>query len=347
MTKKAPIKIIHSPWFAGLCVFILVMMLTTGIALAAPEPQEETPDVTDLAQQCSECHLDVYAQWSTSPHANAYSDPYFQERWEGLGSPDECLSCHTTNFIASTGEFSEEGVHCEACHGQITPNHPPEIISIQADTEYCGKCHTTTLSEWKTTAHAPAGVGCMQCHDPHSQRNLFEVKDDLCINCHQQDMERYLEDTHVQKGIGCVDCHALVIPPEEIPDDGIVPTGHAFNITPATCVACHTDALHAGFSLPGFEDGAEAYSHTNGITETVSIDDSVAESTEDEMMTAEQQVQTLQAALASRDITTLFQGGIVGIVLGSSTAWIVARNVRRSPGDETEEEENNEEKETE
>jgi predicted CXXCH cytochrome family protein len=187
----------------------------------------------------------------------------------------------------------------------------------------------------------------MQCHDPHSQRNLFEVKDDLCINCHQQDMERYLEDTHVQKGIGCVDCHALVIPPEEIPNDGIVPTGHAFNITPATCVACHTDALHAGFSLPGFEDGPSSYNHTNGITETVSIDDSEAESTENEMMTAEQQVQTLQAALASRDITTLFQGGIVGIVLGSSTAWIVARNVRRSPGDETEEEENNEEKETE
>ena len=46
-------------------------------------------------------------------------------------------------------------------------------------------------------------------------------------------MEDYLNDLHVQKDIGCVDCHALVIPPDVAPDDGIVPTGHSFNITPA------------------------------------------------------------------------------------------------------------------
>jgi hypothetical protein len=74
--------------------------------------------------------------WAESPHAHAYDDPYFQEQWEGLGSPDECLACHTTNYIASTGEYSAEGVYCEACHGQTNPNHPPEIIPIQADTEY-------------------------------------------------------------------------------------------------------------------------------------------------------------------------------------------------------------------
>jgi predicted CXXCH cytochrome family protein len=183
----------------------------------------------------------------------------------------------------------------------------------------------------------------MECHDPHSQQSLFEVKDDLCINCHQEDMERYLEDTHVQKGIGCVDCHALVIPPEVPPDDGIVPTGHAFNITPATCVACHTDALHAGFSLPGFESGATAFAQTNGMTETTQIDQATPETElEEETLTPEQRIQTLEAALASRDITTLFQGGVVGLVLGGSTAWIVARNVRRSPTTENKDEENGE-----
>lgn len=346
MVKKAPFKNAPAPWIAGILVFILVMTATTGIALAAPGNQEDTPMGGESDKQCAECHLNIANDWSISPHAHAYDDPYFQERWEGLGSPDECLSCHTTNFIASTGEYSEEGVHCEACHGKASSEHPPEIIPIQADTEYCGKCHTTTLSEWKTTAHAPAGVGCMQCHDPHSQDALFEVKDDLCINCHQEDMERYLEDTHVQKGIGCVDCHALVIPPEEIPDDGIVPTGHAFNITPATCVACHTDALHAGFHLPGYEHGATAYTQANGITETVKTDVSSEEAApEIETLTPEQQIQTLETALASRNFTTLFQGAIVGVVLGGSTAWIVGRNVRRSPEDETEEEANEEETE--
>jgi hypothetical protein len=102
----------------------------------------------------------------------------------------------------------------------------------------------------------PADIGCVSCHDPHSQLPIFPVADEMCINCHQDDMGDYLEDMHIQEGIGCVDCHMLVIPPEEMPIDGLVPTGHQFTITPATCVACHTDALHSGFSLPGWERGA-------------------------------------------------------------------------------------------
>ncbi|MBN1668246.1 MAG: hypothetical protein JW862_14230 [Anaerolineales bacterium] len=336
-------------WLAGLSgilVFMLVMALTTSIAAAAPEPQEDIPGHDSPAANCGECHLDISNTWAESPHANAYADPYFQERWVGLGSPGECLACHTTNYVASTGEYEAEGVYCEACHGHTVEGHPPEVVPILADAEYCGKCHTTTLSEWKSTAHAPNGVGCIQCHDPHSQDALFEVKDDLCINCHQEDMEAYLEDMHVQNGIGCVDCHALVIPPDPIPDDGIVPTGHAFTITPATCVACHTDALHAGFSLPGYEPGASAAGEdTDNEVEPESAYLSEATAEVEKTLTPEQRVQALEAALASRDITTLFQGGIVGVVLGGSTAWVVARNVRRVPGEKEEEDTNGEETE--
>jgi formate-dependent nitrite reductase cytochrome c552 subunit len=171
----------------------------------------------------------------------------------------------------------------------------------------------------------------MDCHDPHSQDKLFEVPDDMCINCHQEDMEKYLEDLHIQKDIGCVDCHALVIPPEVEPEDGIVPTGHAFTITPSTCVACHTDALHAGFSLPGFENGAAQRTET--ITDTLTITDStllVAEQAESESrLSPEQRIQALETSLANRQLATLFQGGLIGLALGGTTAWLVARNLRR------------------
>ena len=140
-------------------------------------------------------------------------------------------------------------------------------------------------------------------------------------------MEKYLEDLHVTKGIGCVDCHALVIPPDPIPDDGIVPTGHAFNITPGTCVACHTDALHAGFSLPGFEDGAQNGTDGDVNLPTV-IEEELNNGVEEEGLSPEQQVQALEAALASQNVTLIFQGGIVGLVLGGSTAWFVAQNIR-------------------
>ena len=339
MNKSAPLK-------TFLISFALVTLLSV-VALSLPYrqvmAQEEEPTPASEIKDCGKCHLDIANEWSHSPHAHAFDDPYFQERWEGMGMPGDCLACHTTNYQASTGEYAAEGVYCESCHGVATENHPPEIIPIKADTEYCGSCHTTTLSEWRKTGHAAVDVGCMDCHDPHSQQNLFEDPDEMCINCHQEKvMGDYLNDLHVQKDIGCVDCHALVIPPDPIPDDGIVPTGHAFDITPGTCVACHTDALHAGFSLPGYENGAKASTGVEGETEEI-----VAQSEEEAEVETnpEQRLQALETALASRNMTNLFQGGVVGIVFGGTTAWIVARNVRRLPTKTEEEVEDDKEAE--
>jgi hypothetical protein len=132
-----------------------------------------------------------------------------------------------------------------------------------------------------------------------------------------------------------------VIPPDEEPLDGIVPTGHTFTITPATCVACHTDALHAGFSLPGYEQGAAA---ANGHGEATTEDGAPAEDAEAETLAVadttaveaatelspEQRIQTLEASLASRNMALLFQGAIVGLVLGGTTAWLVSQNMKRN-----------------
>ncbi|MCA9932592.1 MAG: hypothetical protein KC415_01620 [Anaerolineales bacterium] len=325
MKIKINLKTWNWPLVSGLFVGLLSLFVTVNLALAQSD-EETAPDMSG-GQSCQDCHLDIADHWQESPHAHAFDDEYFQTQWQGMGEPGECLTCHTTNYEPSTGEFEVEGISCEACHGTVGTEHPPEPVDIRADTEYCGTCHTTTLSEWHLTGHATANVGCMDCHDPHSQNALFEVKDDMCINCHQDSMEKYLEDLHVTKGIGCVDCHALVIPPDPIPDDGIVPTGHAFNITPGTCVACHTDALHAGFSLPGFEDGAQNGTDGDVNLPTV-IEEELNNGVEEEGLSPEQQVQALEAALASQNVTLIFQGGIVGLVLGGSTAWFVAQNIR-------------------
>ena len=327
MTKSRRLKIAI---IAGIISSLFAMLLTSGFAMASPVAQDEDPPGDFLtSEQCSVCHLDIANHWEVSPHANAYADPVFQERWSGLGEPDECLACHTTDYRASTGEFAAEGVDCSACHGDVPSDHPASFASVVADTDFCGSCHTTTLSEWRRTEHALAGVDCVDCHNPHSQQPLFENPDDLCINCHQDSMEDYLEDLHVQKGIGCVDCHALVIPPEVEPQDGIVPTGHGFTITPATCVACHTDALHAGFSLPGYthpsQEEVDAEGQPELLSEATQANLVVAEGE----LTEQQRVQALEAAAASRNLSVLFQGGIVGLVLGSSTAWLISSNLRR------------------
>jgi predicted CXXCH cytochrome family protein len=182
----------------------------------------------------------------------------------------------------------------------------------------------------------------MDCHDPHSQQPLFENADDLCINCHREGMGDYLNDLHVQKDIGCVDCHALVIPPEVPPEDGIVPTGHTFSISPQTCVACHTDALHAGFTLPGYENGAtDAFHSQNGTADDEAGEEAegatplIDTSSENELNTT-QQIQALETALASSRVSNLFQGAVIGLVLGGSTAWIVGANLRGSTQEEEE-----------
>jgi hypothetical protein len=171
----------------------------------------------------------------------------------------------------------------------------------------------------------------MDCHDPHSQKALFDNPDDMCLNCHRDEMGDYLEDLHIKKGIGCVDCHALVIPPDPLPDDGIVPTGHAFTITTSTCVACHTDSLHAGFSLPGYENGAKA-ADSGEQTEVVEKQPTEvfpgAEAVEGENLTPEQRIQVLEASLASSRFSSLFQGGLIGLVLGGLTIYYVGRNLR-------------------
>jgi len=320
---------------SGLLVGILTMTLFTGLAHASPPAQGAGPHTELTDEDCRDCHLDVADDWSRSPHAHAYDDPIFQQQWIGLGSPDTCLACHTTNFIASSGEYDAEGVSCQACHGTATANHPPEIVPTKADTDYCGSCHTTTLSEWRKTSHAVAGVGCMDCHNPHSQNSLFENPDDLCINCHREGMGDYLNDLHVQQDIGCVDCHALVIPPEVVPEDGIVPTGHSFSISPQTCVACHTDALHAGFKLPGYENGAAQANGFHSSTEVAGA--KPFEQTEDETeLSSVQQIQALETALASSRVSNLFQGAVIGLVLGGSTAWIVGQNIRQRAEEEEE-----------
>jgi predicted CXXCH cytochrome family protein len=335
--KKWRFKEISWSLLAGLAVGLMSLMLTVHLVSAAPPQQTdgENDEILD-AKDCQECHLDIASHWEVSPHANAFADEIFQERWKGMGEPGECLACHTTNYLAATGEYTAEGVECEACHGKVTAEHPPEPIPIKADADFCGECHTTTLGEWRVTGHAVADIGCMDCHDPHSQKWLFENPDDLCINCHQDSMEAYLEDMHVQQGIGCVDCHALVIPPDPIPDDGIVPTGHAFNITPATCVACHTDALHSGFHLPGYEHGAKAA--TSSETTAAEPEPTLLQQEVEEQqgLTPQQRIQALEAALANQNVTLLFQGGVVGLALGGTTAWFVAQNIRARRREEDE-----------
>jgi hypothetical protein len=314
---------------AGLLVGLLSMSLVISAAWAAPAFSSHSQNAE--YQDCQSCHPNVADLWAVSSHAHAYDNPIFSERWKALGEPGECLLCHTTGYQATTGEYKDASVSCEACHGAPLENHPPAAMPVHNDAQYCGTCHTVTLGEWRLTGHAAANVGCKDCHNPHSQKPRFENSDEMCINCHKDDLGEHQNDTHIQKGIRCIECHALVIPPEVPPADGLAPTGHSFTITPATCVACHTDTLHVGRPIPGYEAGAKAVAAS--LPEDPTLPELIKEYTGESQatrITQEQQIQALEAALASTRLSTLFQGGLIGLALGGSTAYLVARNQRRN-----------------
>ena len=206
-------KRLNWPLLAGLLAGMLGLLFATQLTLAQDDDAPEAPVIP--TQDCQECHLDVASHWESSPHAHAFDDAAFQAQWASLGQPDECLACHTTNFIRSTGEYEGTGITCQACHILPETEHPPAEVPVLADTEYCGKCHTTTLGEWRLTGHAKVDIGCMNCHDPHSQDTLFEEPDDVCTSCHAEEDPLLKEHPDVLdnlENVGCVDCHTLTIP---------------------------------------------------------------------------------------------------------------------------------------
>ena len=47
------------------------------------------------AEECGQCHQEIYEEWKTSIHAHAYKDPFFQAYWNKDDNIWICLNCHT------------------------------------------------------------------------------------------------------------------------------------------------------------------------------------------------------------------------------------------------------------
>lgn len=210
----------------------LVLMVNAVNAEANPQPLAQgtaipqatatpLPSVTATAiapaKACIECHPDKKDAWMESPHAHSADDPVFLEGWENMERSTECLLCHEATYQPETGEYLAKGVSCETCHGTASAEHPPAEVPARSDEEYCGTCHPTTLGEARISGHSTANeVRCVNCHDPHSQKVLFENPDDMCKDCHQDEdlgnMEQALSEIHLQENIACADCHMLDVP---------------------------------------------------------------------------------------------------------------------------------------
>ena len=330
MMKKTQPNLGKPAWIVFVTVFALCLALGVAISLAQPAAAapvaregtptaapEATPEITVSyvgSDTCAACHKDIHETWAGTRHSQAFSSPIFQEDWVKQGSADSCLECHTTGFDAASGEYSEEGVTCESCHGPMQSGHPQNPMPITPDYTLCARCHKTTTDEWRASRHGEININCESCHNSHSQAPRADTVNDLCSNCHKDTGTSFTHGTHANSGLQCSDCH-MAAASHTTSTGGLFSTGHTFTVGSEACVNCHKDTVHTRDTILQLS-GQDA-----GSTPS-------AEALEKQVQDQEQMIQSLEAQSSVRLYTGLMQGAIVGLIVGGTAAWIVSRRIR-------------------
>lgn len=166
-------------------------IFVVGHAFERPIPITSIPSGLGSlsATECGECHAEIYAEWSTSMHARAWTDPYYQIDFAFDGSQQICLNCHTPlqsqqeNLVlgfrdaekfkpilapneAFNRDLQAEGVTCAVCHvkgdtivgphGDTRAPHPTRRDEGMTDGfGACTRCHVVSGNRWDTFYRIP------------------------------------------------------------------------------------------------------------------------------------------------------------------------------------------------
>lgn len=207
-----------------LLAIVLTYRLVRPLQIFVISPEFELPVDTGpipsglvslSAKSCGRCHAEIYKDWSTSMHANAWTDPYFQADYAFDGSLQICLNCHTplrdqqehlvlgftdaSKFYpilkpnpAYDRSLQNEGVTCAACHvrdGVIHgPNennrapHPVKRDETMSDGHsVCRRCHMVKGERWDTFYRFPP------CGTFDETKEAGKAPQ--CTMCHMPEME--------------------------------------------------------------------------------------------------------------------------------------------------------------
>jgi DmsE family decaheme c-type cytochrome len=146
---------------------------------------------------------------------------------------------------------------CESCHG-ASPQHmeapkpgqlrapltvdygPRQPSPAAVQNRQCLTCHENKLRmHWQGSEHEVRGVGCVSCHQMHTQHDKVREKATqpaVCFTCHkQQRAEAYMPSHHpiVQGQVVCMNCHN--------PHGSSGPKMLIKNTVNETCYTCHAD----------------------------------------------------------------------------------------------------------
>jgi len=170
------------------------------------------------AEDCGKCHQEIYQEWKTSYHAQAFTDPFFRAYWKKDGEVWICLNCHTPlvnqqpeligeiprNRVekavkAPNPDFDrslqQEGITCAGCHvrdgvilgpfdDSVAP-HPTQFDPKFRSTEICYRCHQVPKGPLQFYDVGPCGTF------PEYEGAYFTKERSLiCQSCHMPEVER-------------------------------------------------------------------------------------------------------------------------------------------------------------
>ncbi|HHH43487.1 MAG TPA: hypothetical protein ENK49_05050 [Gammaproteobacteria bacterium] len=187
------------------------------------------PLQTLSAAECGGCHPDFYAEWRTTIHSRAWTDPYFQTDWQFDNEQQICRNCHTPldrqqpdrvlgfrdrekwdPVLEPNPDFDaglqHEGVTCAACHlragkivGVLGNTRSPHPVSLLDDpNQVCVRCHVVEGDRWDTFFRFPpcgtvAEIEASIASPGFSGELAVQSTAELgCVACHMPAMERSL-----------------------------------------------------------------------------------------------------------------------------------------------------------
>jgi hypothetical protein len=183
-------------------------------------PYQTVPEgLTSLkAESCGTCHTDIYNEWKTSIHAQAYTDPFFHAYWTKDKHTWVCLNCHAPlenqqpTLIKDIPrdrveravqepnprydqEYQQEGVTCAACHvrdgvilgpfDDAKAPHPTKYDPMFRTTQLCYRCHSVVGGPAQFYNGGPCGT-----YPEYEDGYWKKERGFICQNCHMPEIER-------------------------------------------------------------------------------------------------------------------------------------------------------------
>ncbi|HSR33519.1 MAG TPA: multiheme c-type cytochrome [Anaerolineae bacterium] len=183
---------------------------------------------------------------------------YHPDDWQERPYAQFCAGCHTTGFNAETGEWLEDGIQCEACHGPGLDHVAlagdtahivnPALLNFDEQTEICGQCHlrgSDPSGEFEFPVdYRPGGpLPLDEAFIPTGDPDAFWP--DGSSKRHHQEYQDWQLSGHAA-GVACVFCHVSHSRGETLYQTRFVGDHR--------CVICHEEkkdvALHTPYHPP-------------------------------------------------------------------------------------------------